>query len=341
MSSIVTPLGSEDPQTISVSSAVSARWRRYVLFALRRLGQSVVVVLLAYVLVFLVLSAIPGDPVSSQLDNPQNGYSDAEKAQIRDFYGLDKPVFVQLFLSLANFVRGDLGTSLSMSVPVSETIRVALPSTLVLAGLALGLALLIALVLGYLSQRLPDGVANTAVRFLPTVFLSTPNFLIGLVLIQVFAVQLRLFDVVDSNGWGSTLFAALTLAIPVSAQIAQVFITSLDETSGQDHADVAVSRGLAPATVFLRHLLRPSLLPTVTVCGLVIGEVLGGSLITETIFGRNGIGTVLQKAVGSQDIPTLQAAVVLSSVVFVIVNLVIDLLYPLLDPRLRTQEASA
>lgn len=315
--------------------------RRYGTYALRRVAESVLVVLLAYVLVFLVLSAIPGDPVSSQLDNPQNGYNDEEKAQIRSFYGLDQPILVQLALALGNFLRGDLGISLSMSLPVGDLIGTALPSTLVLAGTALVLALLISLALGYLSQRLPTGAANTSVRFLPTVFLSTPNFLIGLILIQVFAVQLRLFNVIDPNGLGSTLFAALTLAIPVSAQIAQVFITALDETAAQDYTEVAVSRGLKPGAVILRHLIRPSLLPTVTVCGLAVGELLGGSLITETIFGRNGIGTVVQKAVSAQDIPVLQATVVFSAVVFVLVNLAIDLIYPLLDPRLRSKEKAA
>jgi peptide/nickel transport system permease protein len=193
-------------------------------------------------------------------------------------------------------------------------------------------------VLGLLTRRLPEGRLNDLVRSLPTLFLSTPNFLIGLILIQVLAVQLGLFSLVAPESAASTLVAALTLAIPVSAQIAQVFITALDESAGQDYAEVALSRGLPPTQVVLRHLLRPSLLPTVTVVGLVIGEVLGGSLITETIFGRAGIGTVMQKAVATQDVPVLLATVVLSAVVFVVVNLVIDLLYPLLDPRLRGTE---
>jgi peptide/nickel transport system permease protein len=322
-------------------SPASAARRRYAAYAGRRLGQALVVIVLAYVLVFLVLAAIPGDPVSAQLENPQAGYSEAEKAQIRSFYGLDQPVLVQLGLALANALRGDLGISLATSTPVATTIAQALPSTLVLAGTALVLALLIALALGFASQRLGEGRAGGLVRALPTVFLSTPNFLIGLVLIQVFAVQLGAFSIIDPESAGATLFAALTLAIPVSAQIAQVLITALDTTAALDHTEVAVSRGLSPVRVFARHLLRPSLLPTVTVCGLVIGELLGGSLITETIFGRAGIGTVVQKAVSSQDVPVLQAAVVLSAAVFVLVNLGIDLVLPALDPRLRTsQEAS-
>ncbi|PWH07637.1 ABC transporter permease [Brachybacterium endophyticum] len=322
-------------------SPLTAARSRYAGFALRRLAQAVLVILLAYVLVFLVLAAIPGDPVSAQLDNPEAGYTEAEKARIRSFYGLDKPVLVQLALALGRALHGDLGISLSTSASVSSTIGEALPSTLALASSALVLAVLIALALGFASQRLPEGRPNALVRTLPTVFLSTPNFLIGLVLIQVLAVQLGLFSIIEPESAGATLFAALTLAIPVSAQIAQVLITALDTTASLDHTEVALSRGLTPLRVFARHLLRPSLLPTVTVCGLVVGELLGGSLITETIFGRAGLGTVVQKAVSSQDVPVLQAAVVLSAAVFVLVNLVIDLVLPALDPRLRPiQEAS-
>ena len=315
--------------------------RRYAAFALRRTGQALVVIVLAYVLVFLVLAAIPGDPISAQLDNPQNGYTEAEKAQVRAFHGLDRPVLVQLLTSLGNAARGQLGTSLSTSQPVTDVIGAAIPSTLALAVTALALAVLLAAVLGLASRLLPAGPLTSLVRSLPAVFLSTPNFLIGLVLIQVLAVGLGLFSLVDAGSVGSTFFAALTLAVPVSAQIAQVFITALDDSAGQDYAEVALSRGLPPAQVVVRHLLRPSLLPTVTVVGLVLGEILGGSLITETIFGRTGVGTVVQKAVSSQDVPVLLAAVVLSAAVFVVVNLLIDLLYPPLDPRLRARKESA
>lgn len=318
----------------------SRRARRYLAFAGRRSGQALLVVALAYALVFLVLAAIPGDPVSAQLDNPQAGYSDAEKAQIRAFHGLDQPLLVQLLVSLGHAVQGDLGLSLASSQPVVQVIGAAIPSTLRLAATALVLAIAIAAVLGLATRRFPGGRLDGLVRSLPTLFLSTPNFLIGLLLIQVLAVQLGLFSLIEPDSAASTVAASLTLAIPVSAQIAQVFITALDESADQDYAEVALARGLPPTQVVLRHLLRPSLLPTVTVVGLVIGEVLGGSLITESIFGRAGIGTVVQNAVATQDVPVLLAAVVLSAVVFVLVNLVIDLLYPLLDPRLRTSEVS-
>lgn len=305
-----------------------------------RVGQAALVIALSYVLVFLGLAALPGDPVRAQLENPENGYTEADKAAVIAYWGLDRPILEQLITSVQHALGGDLGLSLTSRAPVTDIVLGALPSTLVLAGTALVIALLIALVIGVLSQRLPVGPLRSLVRSLPTVFLSTPNFVLGLVLIQLLAVQLGVFSVIEPDSPPATLVAALTLAIPVSAQIAQVLVTALDTARAEDFGDVATSRGVGDTAVILRHLLRPSLLPTVTVCGLVLGELLGGSLITETIFGRSGLGSVVSKAVSSQDVPVLQATVLISAAVFVLVNLVIDLAYPLLDPRLRTRKAA-
>jgi len=171
MSAAVSPTGLAG--TVPASAAASAR--RYGAFALRRTGRAVSVVLLAYVAVFLVLAAIPGDPISAQLDNPQAGYTDAQKEQLRSFHGLDRPVLVQLLVALGNAVRGQFGLSLSTSQPVTTVIGDAIPSTLALAGTALLLAVLIAGTLGLLTRLLPTGRVNDLVRTLPTLFLSTPT----------------------------------------------------------------------------------------------------------------------------------------------------------------------
>lgn len=310
----------------------------YGAYVVTRIAQALLVVALSYVLVFLGLAALPGDPVRTQLDNPENGYTAADKAQIIAYWGLDRPVLEQLVTSVRHALGGDLGLSLTSRLPVTDIVLGALPSTLILAGTALVLALLIALGIGLLSQRLPVGPARSLVRTLPTLFLSTPNFVIGLVLIQLLAVQLGLFSIIEPDSPAATLVAALTLAIPVSAQIAQVLVTALDTARAEEFGDVATARGVTDGAVIVRHLLRPSLLPTITVCGLVLGELLGGSLITETIFGRSGLGSVVSRAVSSQDVPVLQATVLISAAVFVAVNLAIDLVYPLLDPRLRTRK---
>jgi peptide/nickel transport system permease protein len=155
------------------------------------------------------------------------------------------------------------------------------------------------------------------------------------VLIHLFGFQLGLFRVIESNSVLATLFAAIALGIPVSARIAEVLIANLDHESGQEYAAVARGRGLGQVRLFAKHLLKPSSLPVVTVIALAIGELLGGSLITETVFGRTGVGSLVQRSVSTQDLPVLQAVVSLAAVVFVLVNLIADLVYPLLDPRVK------
>jgi peptide/nickel transport system permease protein len=308
--------------------------RDYATYALRRTGQAVVVVLLAYVFTFVVISVLPGDPVTNTLRNPQNGFTEEEIARIVAYYGLDQPVLVQLWDSLSRFLTGDLGVSLRSNLPVSRLIFEVLPSTLVLAAAALAVAVVLAFAISFGVQYLPRPF-GPALRAFPSLFLSVPNFLIGLLLIQLFSFQLGLFRVIDSETGVATFFAAVTLGIPVSAQIAEVLIANLDHEGRQEYADVARSRGLGQVRLLLRHLLKPSSLPVVTVLALTVGELLGGSLITETIFGRTGVGSLVQRSVSTQDLPVLQAVVTLAAVVFVVVNLVADLVYPLLDPRVK------
>jgi peptide/nickel transport system permease protein len=312
----------------------------YLRYALLRVAQALVVVLLAYVLTFLVISVLPGDAVTNALRDPQSGLSEQDIAKIVSYYGLDQPVLLQLWLSLSRFVVGQLGFSLQSNLPVTQVIAGSLPSTLVLAGSALLVSIVFAVGIAYGSQYAPGAWLRNALRSVPSFFLSVPNFVIGLVLISWFAFQLHTFAVIEPDSPVATFFAAVTLAIPVSAPLAEVLIANLDHESRQEYATVARSRGLSQAGLFARHLVKPSLLPAVTMVALVVGELLGGSVITETIFGRDGIGVVVQKAVTTQDVPVLQAVVSLAAVVFVVVNLLADLVSPLLDPRISLRTAS-
>lgn len=313
----------------------------YLVYAAKRLGQAILVVLSAYVLTFVVISVLPGDPLTSTLTNPENGFTPDQIAKVVDYYGLDRPVIEQLWGSLSRFVVGDLGISLRTSLPVSQLIGDALPSTIALAATALVVALLLAFGTAYAVQLLPRRFGQGLLRSLPSLSLSVPNFVIGLLLLNVFAFQLGLFSVIDPNSPTATFFAALALAIPVSAQISEVLITGLDHEFRQEYAVVAYARGLGRTRLFFAHLLKPASLPVVTVIALTVGELLGGALITEAVFGRVGIGSVVQSAVASQDLPVLQAVVALAAVVFVAVNLVADLVYPVLDPRVTLLAPSA
>jgi peptide/nickel transport system permease protein len=236
---------------------------------------------------------------------------------------------------LSNFVTGDLGLSMRSNRPVSTLIAEVLPSTLVLASMGLVVALLLAVAIAYGTQFLPKRFGQGLLRGFPSLFLSVPNFVIGLMLIHIFGFQLGLFRVITPDSFSATLFAAIALGVPVSARIAEVLIANLDNESAQEYAAVARGRGLGQARLFAKHLLKPSSLPVVTVIALAVGELLGGSLITETVFGRTGIGSLVQRSVSTQDLPVLQAVVSLAAVVFVVVNLIADLVYPLLDPRVK------
>ncbi|NWJ27496.1 ABC transporter permease [Rhizobium sp. RM] len=307
----------------------------YLTYAAKRFGQAVIVILLAYVFTFVVVSILPGDPITSVLRNPQNGFTEEEIAEIIAAQGLDKPIVVQLWNSLSGFLTGDLGVSMRSNRPVSTLIAEVLPSTLILAGAGLAVALILAMAVAYGTRFVPKRYGQGLLRGFPSLFLSVPNFVIGLILIHVFGFQIGLFRVINPDSFWATLFAAIALGIPVSAQIAEVLIANLDKEAEQEYATVARSRGIGQARLFAKHLLKPASLPVVTVIALTVGELLGGSLITETVFGRTGVGSLVQRSVSTQDLPVLQAVVSLGAVVFVLVNLIADLLYPLLDPRVK------
>lgn len=312
-----------------------SRGRPYFVYALQRLAQAVVVILLAYALSFVLITILPGNAIATVLGNPQSGLSPAQIKHVESYYGVSRPVMVQLWLALSRFVRGQLGVSLVTHQSVTSLIAGALPYTLRLGGTALLLALILASVIAYGSQYLPGKWARSGLRSAPSLFLSVPSFVIGLLLIREFSFQLHLFDVLDPDSPVGTFFAALALAIPICAPLAEVLIANLDHESQQEYVLVARSRGLTQAKLFARHLVKPSMLPAVTIAALIVGELMGGAVIIEEVFGRNGIGSVMYQAVSTQDTPVLQAVVALATVVFVTVNLIADLVAPLLDPRVR------
>jgi peptide/nickel transport system permease protein len=312
-----------------------ARGRPYFVYALQRLAQAVVVILLAYVLSFVLITILPGNAIATTLGNPQSGLSPAQVKNVENYYGVTKPIIVQLWLALSRFVRGQLGTSLISHQTVTSLISGALPYTLKLAATALVIALVLAAVIAYGSQYLPGRWARSVIRSAPSLFLSVPNFIIGLLLIHYFSFQMHTFDVLNPDSPIGTFFAGLALGIPICAPLAEVLIANLDHETGQEYVLVARSRGLTQARLFARHLVKPSMLPAVTMAALIAGELMGGAIITEEVFGRNGIGSVMYQAVSNQDTPVLQGIVALAAVVFVVVNLIADLLSPLLDPRVR------
>ncbi len=185
----------------------------YLTYAVKRLVQAVVVILLAYVFTFVVVSILPGDPITNVLNNPQNGFTQDEIKEIVAAQGLDRPVAVQLWTSFSGFVTGDLGLSMRSSRPVATLIAEVLPSTLILASTGLTVALILAFAVAFGTQVVPKRYGQGLLRAFPSLFLSTPNFVIGLVLIHLFGFQLRLFRVIEPDSFWATLFAAITIGI--------------------------------------------------------------------------------------------------------------------------------
>ena len=300
-----------------------------------RFGQALIVLWAAFTLSFVLLQALPGDAILIKFQNPDLGLSADQIAQLRLSYGAGTPVLTQYAHTIVSLLHGDFGLSLQSGVPVSELLIENLPSTLLLALLGLIVSTLLAFVLAGLSFLSPFTWLRGALQSLPSLFISVPTFWLGIVLIQIFSFQLGWIPVINPGPWQGLILPTLTLALPISAPLAQILMSSIDQVQTQPFVAVARAKGASRAGVLWRHVLGNALLPTITVAGLLLGELIAGALITETVFGRSGLGLLTQEAVNTQDGSVLQAVVVISASTFVVINLVIDLLYPLLDPRLK------
>jgi peptide/nickel transport system permease protein len=304
-------------------------------YLLSRIGQAVLVLWAAFTIAFVLLQALPGDALLIKYQNPDMGLSPAEIEDIRDSYGANTPLFLQYIHSLGGFLTGNLGYSVQAGVPVVEQLAANVPATLALAGLGFFAAVVLAVAIAFLSSLAPFSWLRNAIQSLPSLFISVPVFWLGIVLIQVFSFQLKLIPVINPPEALGLVLPVATLAIPISAPLAQVLIRSIDDVRTQPFVAVARSRGGSNAWVLSHHVARNAVLPALTIAGVLLGELIGGAVVTETVFGRNGVGQLTQEAVNSQDAAVLQAVVVLAATSFVVVNLAVDLLYPVLDPRLK------
>ncbi|MCH1883337.1 ABC transporter permease [Agrococcus sp. ARC_14] len=304
-------------------------------YALRRTGQAVLVVVATFVLAFLLLHALPGDAIVARYASPELGLSTAQLQELREVYGVDQPIWVQLWQSAVGFLTGDLGTSLQNGADVEALIATALPSTLALASLGFVVAVLLAVGIAVAATFSGAEWLRRAFRSLPPLFVSIPVFWLGIVLLQVVSFRLGLVPVINANPVEALILPVITLAVPIAAPLAQVLIRSIDDTVAEPFIAVAASRGASPRWLLSKEVARNSLLPTLTIAGVLFGELIAGAVVTETVFARTGLGRLTQEAVATRDIPVLQAIVVISAVGFVAINLLVDLVAPAIDPRLR------
>ena len=290
----------------------------------------------AATLAFLAFRIIPGDAVSVML-GPQAKVSEAVKAGVRAELGLDRPPLEQYVSYIGGVLRGDLGTSYQLRMPVTVVIGRQLGPTLQLTALALLIAVIIAIAVALLARR---GVARAVVVTAELLVLSSPVFWIGIVLLAVFAFGLGWFPVAGTRSPATIVLPALTLALPVSALIGQVLRDGIDDAEREPFAETVRSRGAGPVRLVLRHSLRHGAASALTLTAYLIGSLLGGAVLVETVFARPGLGRVTLTAIVDRDLPVVAGVIMLSALVFVIVNVIVELLHPVLDPRLRTAVAA-
>ena len=290
----------------------------------------------AATLAFLAFRIIPGDAVSVML-GPQAKVSEAVKAGVRAELGLDRPPLEQYVSYIGGVLRGDLGTSYQLRMPVTEVIGRQLGPTLQLTALALLIAVIIAIAVALLARR---GVARAVVVTAELLVLSSPVFWIGIVLLAVFAFGLGWFPVAGTRNPTTIVLPALTLALPVSALIGQVLRDGIDAAEREPFAETVRSRGAGPVRLVMRHSLRHGAASALTLTAYLIGSLLGGAVLVETVFARPGLGRVTLTAIVDRDLPVVAGVIMLSALVFVIVNVIVELLHPVLDPRLRTAVAT-
>jgi peptide/nickel transport system permease protein len=301
---------------------------------LGRLGGMLLVVWGAATAGFIALRLIPGDPVDVMLGINAR-VPESVREQIRADWGLDQPVFVQYFAYLGQLVTGQL-ESYQLRLPVAEVIaRQALP-TVQLTGLALLMVLILAAIAAFLA-RSPR--SRSVISLAELIAVSSPTFWIGLMLLAIFGFGLGWFPVAATEGLASLVLPALTLAIPVAGIISQVLRQGLDAAAQQPFATTARARGVGHGRLVRRHTLRHAAGDTITLAGYLVGSLLGGAVLVETVFARPGLGGVAVRAILGRDIPVVLGIIVLAAIVFAVTNLIVDLLHERLDPRLATVPA--
>ncbi len=300
-------------------------------YALRRVLQGALVVLGVAFIVFMLMHLAPGDPAAMML---HDGASPQEVAALRTRLGLDRTLHVQFGAFVAGAVRGDLGRSLYHERPAIQVVLHFLPATFTLAFAALGLALVIAVPLGILSALRRDTIWDYLGMGLAVLGQAMPPFWLGIVLIFVFSVELRWFPTSGTGTFRHLILPAVTLSAYLTALLTRLVRSSLLEVLDQDFVRTAHSKGLPRRVVVVKHALRTTLIPLVTIIGIQLGDLLAGALVVETVFAWPGVGRLLIQAIGSRDFPVVQAGVLVISVVVVVLNIAVDLLYAYLDPRI-------
>ncbi|MFC5499689.1 ABC transporter permease [Caenimonas terrae] len=307
---------------------------------LSRLGGMLVVMAIVAVLVFILTRAAPGDPVAVLLGDQATAQ---DIARVQKVYGLDKPLPVQFGLWLKELAHGNLGESIFLQRPVTQALWERAEPTTLLSLMAIGIAALIGVPCGIASAVYRGKAVDQLATGFAMLGASVPSFWFGLVLMEIFAVSLGWFPVSGYGGPGASLaerlhclvLPAVVLGVLNSALIIRFTRASMLDVLGEDYVRTARAKGLAESRVVLKHALRNALVPIVTVLGLTVALMIGGAVVTETVFGLPGVGSLVVSAVVRRDYPVIQGALLVVAVIYVVINFLIDMLYTLVDPRVK------
>lgn len=306
-------------------------------YALTRVLLAIPILLGVSLFTFLMLHFVPGDPVAAMFIGQGNSASEEQMEQVREELGLNDPLPVQYFNFLKNAVQGDLGNSIRTNEPVSDMILRNIPATMQLTLASMAFALVLGVSLGMLAAIKRGTIYDTGAMLLALVGVSMPSFWLGLLLISIFSIHLGWFPIIGGSGWRGLVLPAFALGFAAAAIIARMVRASLLEVLRDNYIVTARAKGLVERRVIFRHALRNAAIPVLTIVGLQFGGLLAGAVIIESVFTRQGLGRMLVTALQGRDFPVAQGGVLFVAVIYVFVNLIVDLCYGVIDPRISVK----
>ncbi|GED32464.1 ABC transporter permease [Brevibacillus centrosporus] len=300
-------------------------------YMIRRLLQMIPVLLGVILVVFLIMQMVPGDPAVLLAGE---GASAETIANIRTQLGLDQPVMVQYFHYVTDVFTGDLGTSLRSNLPVFDEIMARLPATIELAIASIFVTIVLGMIAGIISATKQYSAADITIMIVALLGVSLPSFWLGLSLIYYFSVKLHLLPVAGWGTWKHVILPAITLGAGGAAIVARMTRSSMLDVVRQDYIRTAKAKGLRETVIVYKHALKNALIPIITVVGLQFGYLLGGTVLVESVYAINGLGRLIVDAIRMRDLPVVQGGVLIASIIFVFVNLLVDVLYRYFNKRI-------
>lgn len=300
-------------------------------YIIRRLLQMIPVLLGVILVVFLIMQMVPGDPAVLLAGE---GASEETIAKMRTQLGLDQPIMVQYAQYVMNVFQGDLGTSLRSNLPVWEEVMARLPATIELALASIFVTVVLGMIAGIISATKQYSAADITIMVIALLGVSLPSFWLGLSLIYAFSVKLQIFPVAGWGTWKHMILPAITLGTAGAAIVARMTRSSMLDVVRQDYIRTAKAKGLRESVIVYKHALKNALIPIITVVGLQFGFLLGGTVLVESVFAINGLGRLIVDAIRMRDLPVVQGGVLIASIIFVFVNLLVDVLYRYFNKRI-------